>query len=137
LLRIYVEFGFFKELLISIERKGKEGAEEIALMMKNFRQNPPVMINNSKVVEIIDYLDEKSLEKANRKNGEIKIPASDVLQFFTADGSKISVRPSGTEPKIKFYFGVREKLKHIDDYNKVNVLLEDRIQNIIQDLKIR
>ena len=137
LLHIYIDYGFFKEHLISIERKGKEGAEEIALMMKNFRNNPPVQINNSEVIDIIDYLDESSLEKINRKNGEIEIPASDVLQFFTKDGSKISVRPSGTEPKIKFYFGVRDKLNRIDDYDKINKILEDRIENIIKDLKIK
>ena len=137
LLHIYIDYGFFKEHLISIERKGKEGAEEIALMMKNFRNNPPVQINNSEVIDIIDYLDESSLEKINRKNGEIEIPASDVLQFFTKDGSKISVRPSGTEPKIKFYFGVRDKLNRIDDYDKTNKILEDRIENIIKDLKIK
>lgn len=137
LLRIYIKYGFFKELLISIERKGKEGAEEIALMMKNFRNNPPVQINNSEVIDIIDYLDESSLEKINRTNGEIEIPASDVLQFFTKDGSKISVRPSGTEPKIKFYFAVRDKLNHIDDYDKINKILEDRIEHIIKDLKIK
>ena len=137
LLHIYIDYGFFKEHLISIERKGKEGAEEIALMMKNFRNNPPVQINNSEVIDIIDYLDESSLEKINRKNGEIEIPASDVLQFFTKDGSKISVRPSGTEPKIKFYFGVRDILNRIDDYDKTNKILEDRIENIIKDLKIK
>ena len=137
LLRIYLEYGFFKEHLISIVRKGKEGAEEIALMMNNFRKNPPVKINNSEVIDIIDYLDESSLKKMNTKNGEIEIPASDVLQFFTRDGSKISVRPSGTEPKIKFYFGVRDKLNHIDDFDKLNRKLEDRIENIIDDLKIK
>jgi len=137
LLHIYIDYGFFKEHLISIERKGKDGAEEIALMMKNFRNNPPLQINNSEVIDIIDYLDESSLEKINRTNGEIEIPASDVLQFFTKDGSKISIRPSGTEPKIKFYFGVRDILNRIDDYDKINKILEDRIEIIIKDLKIK
>jgi phosphoglucomutase len=137
LLRIYMEYGFFKEHLISIERKGKEGAEEIAEMMKNFRNNPPSRINNSEIIDFIDYLDAQSLAKINLKNGEIKIPASDVLQFLTRDGSKISVRPSGTEPKIKFYFGVREKLDRLSDFDKVNKTLEDRIEKIIMDLKIK
>jgi phosphoglucomutase len=137
LLRIYMEYGFFKEHLISIERKGKEGAEEIAEMMKNFRNNPPSRINNSEIIDFIDYLDTQSLAKINLKNGEIKIPASDVLQFLTRDGSKISVRPSGTEPKIKFYFGVREKLDRLSDFDKVNKTLEDRIEKIIMDLKIK
>jgi phosphoglucomutase len=137
LLQIYVEFGFFKEHLISIERKGKEGADEIKSIMKNFRSNPPSRINNSEVVDVIDYLDKKSLDKVNRRNGEIEIPASDVLQFFTGDGSKVSIRPSGTEPKIKFYFSVREKLGCAGDYDKVNTILDNRIENIIKDLNIR
>ncbi|MBN2214982.1 MAG: phospho-sugar mutase [Bacteroidales bacterium] len=137
LLHIYVEYGFFKEYLVSIVRKGKEGAEEIALMMKNFRDNPPARINNSEVIDVIDYLDSKSLERINSRNGEIEIPASDVLQFFTGDGSKISVRPSGTEPKIKFYVGVRENLGRISDYNRVNTILDSRIEGIIKDLKIQ
>jgi phosphoglucomutase len=132
-----MEYGFFKEHLISIERKGKEGAEEIAEMMKNFRNNPPSRINNSEIIDFIDYLDAQSLAKINLKNGEIKIPASDVLQFLTRDGSKISVRPSGTEPKIKFYFGVREKLDRLSDFDKVNKTLEERIEKIIMDLKIK
>lgn len=137
LLQIYVEYGFFKEYLISIVRKGKEGAEEIALMMKNFRNNPPSRINNSEVIDVLDYLDSKSLEKVNRRNGGIEIPASDVLQFFTRDGSKISIRPSGTEPKIKFYFGVRENLDHLSNFDIVSRTLDSRIEDIINDLKIK
>lgn len=137
LLQIYVEYGFFKEHLISIVRKGKEGAEEIALMMKNFRNNPPSRINDSEVIDVIDYLDSKSLEKINRRNGEIKIPASNVLQFFTRDGSKISIRPSGTEPKIKFYFSVSENLDHLSNFVNVNNALDKRIEDIIKDLKIK
>ena len=76
------------------------------------------------------------IEKANRKNGGIKIPKADVLQFFTADGSKISIRPSGTEPKIKFYFGVKDNLKSVSDYEKVSALLDQRINEIIADLKL-
>ncbi len=136
LLQIYVEYGFFKEHLISIIRKGKEGADEIALMMKNFRNNPPSRINNSEVIDVIDYLDNKSLEKINRRNGEIKIPASNVLQFFTRDGSKISIRPSGTEPKIKFYLSVKENLDQLNNFDIVNSTLDNRIEDIINNLKI-
>jgi phosphoglucomutase len=85
----------------------------------------------------MDYLNPASLEKANRKNGGIIIPKSDVLQFFTADGTKISIRPSGTEPKIKFYFGVRDTLKNVEDYEKVNQALDSKIDSIIKELKLR
>lgn len=136
LLEIYKEFGFYKEKLISLERKGKSGLEEIQQMMKDFRTNPPVTINKAKVSEVIDYLDDASLRRVNEKNKGIKIPKSDVLQFITSDGSKISVRPSGTEPKIKFYFGVKDKLADISDYEKINKLLDSRIENIIRDLKL-
>jgi phosphoglucomutase len=137
LLEIYKEFGFYKEKLISVEKKGKSGLEEIRLMMQNFRGNPPISINGSPLTEIIDYLDNKCLEKANKKNGGIVIPRSDVLQFFTGDGSKISIRPSGTEPKIKFYFGVKESLKSIDAFEEINTMLDNRIDQIIKDLKIK
>ena len=120
-----------------MEKKGKSGAEEIQQMMKNFRKNPPSKINNSALTEVMDYLDPKCLEKANRKNGGIVIPKSDVLQFFTADGTKISIRPSGTEPKIKFYFGVKGNLNKVGDYEQVNAALDNRIDRIIKDLKLK
>ena len=137
LLEIYKEFGFYKEKLISLVRKGKTGQEEIQQMMKNFRVNPPAAINQSKVTEVIDYLSDDSIKRVNEKNKGIKIPKSDVLQFITGDGSKISIRPSGTEPKIKFYFGVKEKLNDIGEYERINKLLDAKIENIIQDLKIK
>ncbi len=137
LLDIYREFGFYKEKLISVVKKGKSGAEEIQQMMRDFRSNPPAEINNSKVTEVMDYLDDRSIEKANRKNGGIVIPKSDVLQIFTEDGTKISIRPSGTEPKIKFYFGVRDTLKNVDDYEKINQALDAKIEAIINELKLR
>lgn len=136
LLEIYKVYGLYKEKLISIEKKGKSGQEEIHRMMVDFRKNPPSKINGSPMTEVMDYLDNACIEKANRKNGGIKIPKSDVLQFFTADGSKISIRPSGTEPKIKFYFGVKDKLKSVADYDKVSALLDQRINEIIADLKL-
>ncbi len=137
LLEIYKEYGLYKEKLISVERKGKSGAEEIQQMMHNFRQNPPTSVNNSPTTEVMDYLDSKCLDKANRKNGGIVIPESDVLQLFTADGSKISIRLSGTEPKIKFYFGVKGEMKKISDFEAVNKALDDKIERIITDLKLR
>jgi phosphoglucomutase len=136
LLEIYKVYGLYKEKLISIEKKGKSGQEEIHRMMVNFRKNPPSKINGSPMTELMDYMDNVCIEKANRKNGGIKFPKSDVLQFFTADGSKISIRPSGTEPKIKFYFGVKDNLKSVADYKKVSALLDQRINEIIADLKL-
>ncbi len=137
LLDIYKEFGLYKEKLISVEKKGKSGQEEIQQMMFDLRNNPPSSINGSQLVEVMDYLDSACLERANRKNGGIVIPSSDVLQFFTADGSKISIRPSGTEPKIKFYFGVKDDLKSVDLYEQVHAELDKRIEKIIADLKLK
>ena len=134
LMDIYHEFGLYSEKLISVERKGKEGTEEIQRMMEGFRKSPPSVINNSKVIETIDYLDEGSLEKAAERNSGFGFPKSDVIQFFTADGSKVSVRPSGTEPKIKFYFAVKDKLKTADDYPAAVAALDRRVKDIIQDI---
>jgi phosphoglucomutase len=134
LTEIYLKYGFFLEKLISITKKGQSGEQEIKEMMIRLRNNPPATINGSKVIKIADYQqsEEKDLEAASAR--KIDFPKSDVLQFFTEDGSKISARPSGTEPKIKFYFSVREKLKDSGDYDKINNLLEDRIKAIIHDL---
>ncbi len=137
LLNIYREYGMFKESILSVYRKGKEGAEEIQKMMERFRKEPPDSINNSKVLLIRDYLDDASLERINAENGGIKIPRSNVLQFFTEDGSKISIRPSGTEPKIKFYFSVKEKLGVSDSYEEISDILAKRIDNIIKDLGLK
>ncbi|HJZ41476.1 MAG TPA: phospho-sugar mutase [Bacteroidales bacterium] len=137
LLDIYREYGLFREKLISVEKQGKSGQEEIRQMMEALRKNPPATINGSPLVEVMDYLDEKCLERANRKNGGIVIPKSDVLQFFTKDNTKISIRPSGTEPKIKFYFGVKEALPSVKDYEAVIARLDKRIESIIGDLKLK
>jgi phosphoglucomutase len=137
LLNIYREYGMFKESILSVYRKGKEGAEEIQKMIEKFRTEPPESINNSKVVYIRDYLDDTSLERINAENGGIKIPKANVLQFFTDDGSKISIRPSGTEPKIKFYFSVKEKFDVSDSYEGIFDILAKRIDNIINDLGLK
>jgi len=136
LIDIYKKYGLYLEKLISQERKGIEGMEEIKQIMLNFRTNPPTVINGSKVIEIIDYKNPEHIEKVNRKNGEIKIPSSDVIQIFTEDGSKISIRPSGTEPKIKYYFSVKEKLNKNDDINLIMNYLHERIDKIVKDLNI-
>jgi phosphoglucomutase len=110
LMDLYIEFGFYRESLISIVRKGKSGADEIAAMMDRFRNSPPETLDGSPVMLINDYLKQKSFDTISQLRRDIDLPKSNVLQFFLKDGSVISVRPSGTEPKIKFYIGVRAKL---------------------------
>jgi phosphoglucomutase len=136
LLDIYLHYGFYKERLINIVRKGKEGADEIKAMMTGYRNNPPQMINNSRVVKINDYEKQVSFDiLAGTKTG-IELIKSDVLQFFLEDGSKISVRPSGTEPKIKFYFSVNTALKSTDEFDQTEKVLDQRIEGIIKDMKL-
>jgi phosphoglucomutase len=136
LLDIYVKYGFYKEKLINIVRKGKEGAEEIIAMMTGYRNNPPKTINNSKVVKINDYEAQISYNILNGTKTSISLIKSDVLQFFLADGTKISVRPSGTEPKIKFYFSVNTKLDSSDKFEETEKVLDQRISDIIGDMKL-
>ncbi len=134
LIDIYKEFGFYKEKLISVVRKGKSGAEEIQNIMKNFRENPPETLGGSKVITVKDY--ESGVTKDLNKNTThtIELPKSNVLQFFTEDGGKVSVRPSGTEPKIKFYFGVVAPLSNKSDFGKVDSFLESKIESYVNDL---
>ncbi len=134
--QLYVKYGFFREGLVSVVRKGKEGAEEIQRMMVEFRAEPPKALAGSQVVKIRDY---KSLEETDLLTGEktpIEQDSSNVLQWITADGSIVSVRPSGTEPKIKFYFGVKEPLASVADYDKVLEQLDAKIETIKKDLKL-
>ena len=129
---IYKEFGFYKEGLLSLTKKGISGSEEIKNMMHKFRNEPPKEILGSKIIEIKDY---KTSVCKNINAGletTINLPKSDVLQFFTEDGTKISIRPSGTEPKIKFYFGIKTKLNNIADFEVVNNELNDKINNLIK-----
>jgi phosphoglucomutase len=136
LIDIYVEYGYYKEKLINIVRKGKEGADEIKAMMVGYRKNPPKGINNSKVIKINDYETLTSTDVITGKKSKIDLPKSDVLQFFLEDGSKISVRPSGTEPKIKFYFSVNAKLPSAGKFEEISKILDLRIAGIIEDLKL-
>ncbi len=136
LLDIYMEYTFYKESLVSVYRHGKEGAEEIAAMMENFRNSPPSEIDNSMVVLIKDYLHQKSDNKATGKVENIELPVSNVLQFIMENGTKVSVRPSGTEPKIKFYFSVQQELPSAEDYDRVNKVLGERIEKIKHELKL-
>jgi len=137
LIEIYQKFGFFKESLISVTRKGKSGAEEIQQMMVDYRNTPPVAINNSKVVRIMDYLTGIEKNLVDGKTNNINLPQSNVLQFVLEDGSAISVRPSGTEPKIKFYFGVRENLRDITEFEQTAQRLDEKITGIIASLKLK
>lgn len=137
LIDIYLEFGLYNEKLVNIVRKGAKGANEIKEMMRNYRSNPPKKINNNNVLRISDY---ETLTTTDCLTGEktgIKLQKSDVLQFFLEDGSKISIRPSGTEPKIKFYFSVNTKLESASAYDDTMKLLDERIEGIINDMKLK
>jgi phosphoglucomutase len=136
LVDLYVQYGFYKEDLISITKKGMDGQQQIAAMMESYRANPPKVINGSDVVELLDYDLQKGTNLQTGKEWKIELPKSNVLQFITADGSIISARPSGTEPKIKFYFSVKENLANAADFDKVNKKLDDKIKAIITDMKL-
>ncbi len=136
LIDLYVQYGFYKEHLISITKKGMDGQKQIADMMETYRSNPPQKINGSDVVQLLDYDKQEGKDLKSGKKWQISLPKSNVLQFILADGSKISARPSGTEPKIKFYFSVNANLPNQADYDKVNSELEERIKGIISDLKL-
>ncbi|MBX3241752.1 MAG: phospho-sugar mutase [Chitinophagaceae bacterium] len=137
LIDLYVQYGFFKENLISITKKGMRGQEEIAEMMQSYRDNTPTSINGSEVVQLLDYQLSKGKNPKTGEEWEIKLPKSNVLQFILADGSKISARPSGTEPKIKFYFSVNTTLDKAVDFDKVHEQLNQRIKGIIADMKLQ
>jgi phosphoglucomutase len=133
---MYVSYGFYKEKLISITKKGKTGADEIKQMMKTMRENPPETVAGSVITKMFDY--ENCIQKdiVSGLVEPLAYPKSDVLQFLTADGTKISARPSGTEPKIKFYFSVNEKLASKADYKAVDAKLDQKIEQVIKDLSL-
>lgn len=134
---IYIEYGFSQERLISIVRKGKAGADEIKAMMQDFRSNPPATLGGSKVCLIKDYSTLKASNPLTGKSEQLDFPAtSDVLQFFTEDGSKVSVRPSGTEPKIKFYFEVKTDMAAREDFEAAAQTGNEKIDHIVADLKL-
>ncbi|MBD5259449.1 MAG: phospho-sugar mutase [Bacteroides sp.] len=134
---IYIKYGFSREEGISVVRTGKSGAEEIQAMMKNFRENPPKQLGGSDVVTIKDYADLNVTDVAAGTVSKMDMPTtSNVLQYFTADGTKVSVRPSGTEPKIKFYIEVRGTLPTAADYDKVNADAQTKIEAVKKDLGI-
>ena len=136
--QLYVKYGFFREGLVNVVRKGKDGAAEIQQMMVDYRQTPPTAILGSPVVKILDY---KTLEELDVRTGQ-KRPIegiddkSNVLQWITEDGTKVSVRPSGTEPKIKFYFGVKAKLESVEKFDETLAALDKKIEDIAKELKL-
>lgn len=134
LMDIYKEFGYYKESLVSITKKGMNGQVEIKNMMKNFRSNPPKTLAGSKVIIIKDYLEQKENHLITNHSKAILLPKSDVLQFITEDETIISVRPSGTEPKIKFYIGTKSKFG--ENFESTDKMLEQKINNIKTHLAI-
>ena len=136
--QLYVKYGFFREGLVNVVRKGKDGAAEIQQMMVDYRSNPPKSLLGSPVVKVLDY---KTLEEIDMLTGERKPiegieDKSNVLQWLTEDGTKVSVRPSGTEPKIKFYFGVKAPLCCVEQFEKVEAELDEKIEALKRELNL-
>ncbi|MEQ9377438.1 MAG: phospho-sugar mutase [Imperialibacter sp.] len=134
---MYLKFGYYKEHLISLTKKGIKGQEEIKQMMDDLRANPPKTINGSKLLKLADYTLLEERDFVTGKTSKLDYPKSDVMQFFTEDGSKISARPSGTEPKIKFYFSVTTPVKTAEELKNAEGLLMKRIDGIIADMKLK
>lgn len=137
MIELYLQYGFYYETLISITKKGMNGQKEIADMMDGYRNNPPQTINGSRVQQLLDYQLQIGKDLISGKTWVIDLPKSNVLQFITEDGSKISARPSGTEPKIKFYFSVNTKLASKDDFDETLVVLDQKIKNIVADMQLK
>jgi phosphomannomutase len=136
LLNLYVDYGFYKEYLVSITKKGIEGLAEINQMMVDMRTNPLKEINGERIVMMEDYKTSVATNLLTGEKENMSIPKSDVLIYYTEDGAKIAARPSGTEPKIKFYVSVNAELESVADFDEVNALLDTKIKRILEDLKI-
>jgi phosphoglucomutase len=137
LISLYQQFGFYKEGLISITKKGMNGTKEIAAMMEGYRSAPPQTINGVKVVQLLDYQQQQGKNLVSGEGWKISLPKSNVLQFILEDGSKISARPSGTEPKIKFYFSVNAPLESADKFDETEAQLDEKIESIIVAMGLR
>lgn len=131
---IHFKFGLFREELISIKKEGRTGKEEIAQMMEKFRKNPPKSLGGSEVIKVLDILSGELKSPQGETLEKIDLPSSNVLQFFLKNGGKVSARPSGTEPKIKFYFSLRKELKEGDDYNASVKELDEKVAQIQSEL---
>jgi len=136
MIELYMQYGFYYEKLISITKKGMNGQKEIAAMMEGYRTSPPQAIDGSTVVEMLDYDMQTGKNLVSGETWKLQLPKSNVLQFITADGSKISARPSGTEPKIKFYFSVHTTLASKEAYDNTFAGLDQKIQRIIKDMSL-
>jgi len=136
LLDLYVQYGCYQEHLINITKKGMNGQKEIAEMMESYRSNPPEVLGGVPVKTLLDYEQRKGTHLATGETFDILLPKSNVLQFLLEDGSKVSARPSGTEPKIKFYFSVNALLADAEDYDKVRAGLMERMEAIIKDMNL-
>lgn len=134
LIDMYVEFGYYKETLFNITKKGQQGEQEIKSMMEKFRNNPPAEIIGSKVTRLLDYQSLKEQDLVTGEKKALNFPVSDVLQFYLEDGSKVSVRPSGTEPKIKFYMAVKSPLRSKEEFATVTEQLDKKIKGLEQYL---
>jgi len=136
LIELYLQYGFYYENLISITKKGMNGQAEIAKMMEDYRQSPPTTIDGEAVTTLLDYELQIGKNLATGETWKIDLPKSNVLQFITANGTKISARPSGTEPKIKFYFSVNTKLKDKASFDTTYQMLQDKIKAIISSMQL-
>lgn len=137
LIDLYLQYGFYLEDLVSITKKGMNGVQEIADMMNGFRQLPPTALDGVKVVRMLDYEVQSDRDLIAETSTAIDLPKSNVIQFLLEDGSRISARPSGTEPKIKFYFSVKTNLKSKADFDHSSAMLRDKINRIISELKLK
>lgn len=137
MIELYIQYGFYYENLISITKKGMNGQKEISAMMEGYRTSPPAEINGSAVVTLLDYQLQIGKNLQTGETWTIQLPKSNVLQFITADGSKISARPSGTEPKIKFYFSVKTNLNSKSEFDAKQLELENRINGIISSMNLK
>lgn len=136
LINLYVDFGFYKEHLVSLTKKGIEGLAEINQMMVDLRENPLKELGGERVIMVEDYKNSTALNLLTNEVEPLSIPKSDVLIYYTEDGSKIAARPSGTEPKIKFYVSVNTNLDSKDDFESTSKFLDEKIQSILKDLNI-
>lgn len=136
LIQCYVDYGFYKEKLISLTKKGMSGAEEIKQMMINYKENPIASLDGSKVIIVDDYNTATSKNMITGAVTPIAIPTSNVLIYTTEDGTRMAARPSGTEPKIKFYFSINAALEKPEDFRKVGQELEEKIERILVELNL-
>lgn len=134
LIKLYLDYGYYKEKLISLTKKGKAGADEIKQMMADLRANLPKTLGSIEVTEVRDYESSEATDMATGKKSKIDLPKSDVLQFITKDGDVISARPSGTEPKIKFYCSVRENLEFTTELGQISNRLDDKVREMMADI---